>query len=431
MNAEPAAPTAVDGRSPEIVPLREPREGTPEPLTEPGQLAAAVEALRAATGPVAVDAERASGYRYSQRAYLVQLRRAGAGTFLIDPIALPDLAAVNDALAGAEWILHAANQDLPCLAEVGLRPGRVFDTELVGRLLGSERVALGTMLEQYLNISLEKGHSAADWSTRPLPHDWLVYAALDVELLIELREVLLAELDRTGKLAWAEQECAAVLAAPPAPPRADPWRRTSGIHGLRTRRQLAMVRALWTARDQLAARRDVAPGRTLPDAAIVAAVKAGPRTVEELVALEVFGGPRQRKLAPYWFAALAEGRQTPDAELPPLAAGSIDPDAMPAQSRWRDRDPAAAARLAAGKQVVQQVADEHRVVTQNLLAGDVLRRLAWRSVSPLTEDAVRDRLAELGARPWQVELLTAGLTRALASQPATAGQPAAVGPDGG
>jgi len=225
--------------------LHSPRDGTPEPLSTAAELADAAAALAAGSGPVAVDAERASGYRYSQRAYLVQLRRAGAGTFLIDPIELPDLSSLDGALADADWILHAANQDLPCLAELGLRPRRLFDTELAGRLLGSERVALGTMLEQYLGISLEKGHSAADWSTRPLPHDWLVYAALDVELLIELRAVLRTELDQAGKLDWAEQEFDAVLNTPPPPARSEPWRRTSGIHGLRNRRQLAMIRALW------------------------------------------------------------------------------------------------------------------------------------------------------------------------------------------
>jgi ribonuclease D len=413
-NAAEPDPAELDPE-PSVRLIREPRDGTPEPLTEPGQLLKVIDALAAATGPVAVDAERASGYRYSQRAYLVQLRRTGAGTFLIDPIALPDLSGVNAAIADAEWILHAASQDLPCLAELGMRPSRLFDTELVGRLLGSERVALATMLEQYLDVSLEKGHSAADWSTRPLPRDWLAYAALDVELLIELREVLLTELRRTGKQDWAEQECAAVLQAPAAAPRAEPWRRTSGIHGLRTRRQLAIARALWHARDRLAARRDVAPGRTLPDTAIIAAVKANPRTAEALVELEVFGGPRQRRMAGYWFAAIAEGRQTPDAELPLLSTAVADPDAMPAQSRWRERDPAAAARLAACKDVVQRAAGQHRVVSQNLLAGDIVRRLAWRSVSPLTEPVVRARLAELGARPWQVDLLGAELAGALAS----------------
>ncbi|GAA3305485.1 ribonuclease D [Nonomuraea dietziae] len=170
---------------------------------------------------MAVDAERASGYRYGGRAYLVQLRRAGAGSALIDPIACPDLSELDAAVADAEIVLHAASQDLPCLAEVGFRPRRMFDTELAGRLLGYERVGLGTMVETVLGLRLEKGHSAADWSTRPLPEDWLRYAALDVEVLVELRDVLHDELVASGKLAWAQEEFAAILAMPPAPPRSD------------------------------------------------------------------------------------------------------------------------------------------------------------------------------------------------------------------
>ncbi|UQX86690.1 HRDC domain-containing protein [Jatrophihabitans telluris] len=406
---------AHDSASAETEPvlLRSPREGTPRPLTTAADLAEAVSRIAAGTGPVALDAERASGYRYSQRAYLVQLRRAGTGTLLIDPIALPDLSSVKEAIGDAEWILHAANQDLPCLEEIGLRPARLFDTELVGRLLGSERVALGTMLERYVGISLEKGHSAADWSTRPLPDSWLDYAALDVELLLELRDVLLAELEASGKLEWAAQECEAVRLAPPAPPRAEPWRRISGIHAIRNRRQLAIARAMWEARDRRAAERDIASGRVLPDAAIVAAIRANPKTMPELAALPVFAGPRQRQLTGYWFRALEAGRRTPEDELPMVSQPLTDPDAMPAPARWRDRDPAAAVRLAAVKDVVADTAERFTVVGQNLLAGDVGRRLAWRPPSPPTSEVVASRLSELGARPWQIDLLADGLAEAL------------------
>jgi ribonuclease D len=407
--------TDADGDSgatpePAVPVLREPRDGVPEPLTEPDRLTRLVEALRGARGPVALDAERASGYRYSQRAYLVQLRRAGAGTALIDPIALPDLSAVGAALGDAEWILHAAGQDLPCLAEVGLRPARLFDTELAGRLLGDERVALGTMAERHLGVALEKVHSAVDWSTRPLPYDWLVYATLDVELLVALRDVLGEELERAGKTDWAEQEFEAVRLAGPPPPRAEPWRRTSGIHKVRNRRQLAAVRELWTARDEYAAARDVAPGRVLPDSAIVEAARADPTGPRELLALPVFGGPRQRRQVDRWFGALQAARALPDSELPPTTGAG---DGIPAPSRWRERDPAAAARLAAAREVVNRIAAEHTVLPQNLLASDVVRRLCWQPPAPITEAAVRERLVEVGARPWQIELVAAALAEAL------------------
>ncbi len=408
---EPVTPATAEPDAEEVPLLREPVDGVPDPITTAAALAATVDAVRGGSGPVALDAERASGYRYSQRAYLVQLRRAGAGTALIDPIEQPDLSSLNDAIGDAEWILHAANQDLPCLAEVGLRPARLFDTELAGRLLGEERVALGTMVERYLGVRLEKGHSAADWSTRPLPRDWLVYAALDVELLVALRDALAQLLADAGKTEWAMQEFEAVRTAPPPAPREDPWRRTSGIHAVRNRRQLAAVRALWHARDEFAAARDVAPGRILPDSAIIAAVRANPNQISDLMALPVFGGPRQRRQAGRWFGALAAARALPEDELPPITGGS---DAMPPSSRWRDREPEAADRLARCRDAITVLAEQNQVLGQNLLASDVIRRLAWTPPQPIDPDSVRARLAELGARPWQIGLTADALTKALA-----------------
>ncbi len=402
VTAEPAA-TAV--------PLLEPSGGIPEPITTAGALAALVDRLAAGQGPVALDAERASGYRYSQRAYLVQLRRAGAGSALIDPIACPDLSALGASIADAEWVLHAASQDLPCLAEVGLRPGELFDTELAGRLLGYARVGLGSMVEEVLGLRLEKGHSAADWSTRPLPRPWLIYAALDVEVLLELRDVLERELTVAGKLEWARQEFAALAVAPSPVPRTDPWRRTSGMHRIRTRRQMAAVRELWQSRDTLARQRDLAPGRILPDSAIVAAVLADPKTVADLQALPVFGGRHHRRLANRWFAALDAGRTLPEPQLP---AHTMPTDAPPPVSRWVDRDPDAAARLVAARTGLTELSDRLQIPVENLLTPDLVRRLAWSPPADTGIDSVTALLRGYGARPWQVELTAALLSAALA-----------------
>lgn len=405
-------PDTAEADEQSVLPLlHEPAEGVPEPITTQSEFDDLVTRMRLGTGPIALDAERASGYRYSQRAYLVQLRRDGVGTALIDPIDLPDLSALNAAMGDAEWILHAANQDLPCLAELGLYPTSLFDTELAGRLLGEERVALGTMVEQHLGVRLEKGHSAADWSTRPLPRTWLAYAALDVELLVRLRGVLADALRAEGKEDWARQEFEAVRLAPPAPPRVDPWRRTSGIHKIRNRRQLAAVRALWEARDEYAAERDIAPGRVLPDSAIVEAARSSASSATDLAALPVFRGPRQRRQVGRWFEALQSARALPDDALPPATAGPRD--GMPPPARWRERDPAAADRLAALREVVAGLAHAHTVLAQNLLASDVVRRLAWQPPDPRDLEHVRARLAELGARPWQIDVTAEGLVAAL------------------
>jgi ribonuclease D len=397
------------------VPLTAPRDGTPEPVVTPAELAEVVGRLAAGTGPIAVDAERASGYRYTQRAYLVQLRREGAGTVLIDPVPLGDLRALDAAIDGTEWVLHAASQDLPCLAELGLRPRRLFDTELAARLAGFERVGLAALTESLLGYTLDKHHSAADWSSRPLPDTWLAYAALDVELLVPLRDILADELTRQGKSEWAAQEFAALAAggAVAPKPRPDPWRRTSGIHRVRGPRALARVRALWYARDEIAARRDTAPGRVLPDSAIIAAAEMDPTDERALLQLPGFGGRSVRRIARNWLAALAAARSLPDEDLPTTPVF----DGPPPPHRWAERDPEAAARLARCRQVVTQLAAAHTLPPENLISPDYIRRLAWDPPVEIKPEVVAETLTRFGARRWQTELLGAELAEALTVAP--------------
>lgn len=390
--------------------LDAPREGIPDVVTDSRQLAETVARFAAGHGSWALDAERASGYRYSQRAYLVQLRRAGAGTALVDPIACADLSPLMAAMDGAEVVLHAAHQDLPCLAELGLYPSRLFDTELAGRLLGYQRVGLATITEQMLGVGLAKEHSAADWSLRPLPVDWLRYAALDVELLVELRDALEAELRASGKLEWAREEFAAVLATPPRPPRNDPWRRTSGIHRVRTQRGLAAVRELWQERDQIAQQRDLAPGRVLPDAAIVAAASAMPTSPGQLAALKPFVPRVARRHVSTWFAAVRRAKTMPAEELP---QSNPPGDGPPAGNRWADRDPAAARRLTAARGVISEIAEQVGMPTENLLQPDALRRLAWAPPASLDTESVAGQLRDNHARYWQRELTAEQLATAL------------------
>ncbi|WP_314613522.1 ribonuclease D [Streptomyces stackebrandtii] len=392
------------------IPLLEPREGVPPVVETDEALAEVIAAFAAGTGPVAVDAERASGYRYGQRAYLVQLRREGAGTALIDPVGCPDLSGLGEALAGTEWILHAATQDLPCLRDIGMLPTSLFDTELAGRLAGFPRVGLGAMVESVLGYALEKGHSAVDWSTRPLPEPWLRYAALDVELLVDLRDALEKELDRQGKLDWAHQEFDAIASAPPAPPRKDPWRRTSGMHKVRRRRQMAVVRELWTARDKVAQRRDVSPGKVLSDAAIVEAALAVPVNVAALTALPGFGNRMGRRQLEQWQAAVDRARALPESELPQPGQQVAGP---PPPRAWADKDPVAAARLSAARTAVTALAEELNLPQENLITPDTVRRVCWEPPSPADATGVAAALAGHGARRWQVELVTPLLVEAL------------------
>jgi ribonuclease D len=384
------------------------REAMP---AEPVEIVATDEAYRdavariaAGTGPIAVDAERASGFRYSQRAYLIQLFRRGSGTVLLDPIAFTELTDLADVLRGEEWVLHAASQDLACLREVGLDPERIFDTELAARLLGFERVGLAAVVEQLLGVHLAKEHSAADWSTRPLPVSWLVYAALDVELLIDVRDRMALLLEETGKARIAAEEFQAVLDREARPVRGEPWRRLSGLHAVRGARNLAVARALWEARDEYARSIDSAPGRLVPDASLVAVARTPPGSKRELASMRAFSGRASRSEIDRWWAAVEAGLATED-----LPAGRVPTDTLPPPRAWSDRNPEADRRLKAARPELTRLAAELNLPAENLLTPETLRRVAWDPPEPPTTESVAGALASHGARPWQVEAVATPL----------------------
>ncbi|MGN6125265.1 MAG: HRDC domain-containing protein [Humibacter sp.] len=366
-------------------------------VDSPSKYKEAVDALRSGTGPVAVDAERASGFRYSQRAYLIQMFRRDAGVFLFDPPAVGDFTELQDAVGPVPWILHAASQDLACLREVGLDPVTVFDTELGARLLGFPRVGLGTIVEELLGIHLAKEHSAADWSTRPLPQPWLTYAALDVELLVDLMEAEQKLLAENRKVEIADQEFAYELARTPKTVRAEPWRRLSGVHSIRGLRNLAVARELWLARDALAREKDIAAGRLLPDASITAVARAMPATKRDLSALREFTGRASRTEIDRWWDAVALGRTTQD--LPVLRASG---ESIPPPRAWPDRNPEASLRLKAARTALLEAAEELNLPVENLLSPETLRRLAWAPPEHIDVDSIGEAMRAAEARPWQI-----------------------------
>lgn len=390
----PPLPTAVPAQAPVVIETRE-------------DYLAAVDALRAGHGPVAVDAERASGFRYSQRAYLIQVFRRGSGTFMFDPPAVGDFSELQQAIGDEEWVLHAASQDLPCLRELELEPRRLFDTELGARLAGLPRVGLGAVVEETLGLHLAKEHSAADWSTRPLPASWLTYAALDVELLVDVRDVIAARLEAAGKAELAAEEFAAVLAKVAPEPKAEPWRRLSGLHTVRGQRALAVARELWLARDAYAREIDSAPGRLLPDASLIVAVRSAVGSKRELAALQGFHGRASRSQLDRWWAAIEAGRTTDD--LPVLRSGE---ESIPPPRSWADRNPEADRRLKAAKPAVAAVGEERDIPLENLLTPDHLRRLAWNPPARVDAESIGEALAALGARSWQIDATAQVIARA-------------------
>lgn len=388
---------------PEVESIRvtEPREGLPEIVSSPDQLANLTAAIASGTGPVALDAERASGFKYSQRAYLIQIRRHGSGSHLIDPTLFPNLNPLQEALDGVDWILHAASQDLVCLAEVGLIPtANVFDTELAGRLLGLPRVGLGPLIETQLGFSLAKEHSAADWSTRPLPESWLNYAALDVEFLIELWDLLETQLREAEKHEWALQEFDHVKRTTAPIERVDPWRRTSGMHVIRNARELAVIREVWHARDEIAREQDIAAGRILSDSHIVTLASSGLTKESELKTLSFMHLRNVKRNASTWIAAAIRAHSLPDNELPPLKLPVTGPQAP---RNWEARNPQAWRRLEYARAQLSQLAEKLGLPVENLMTPDVIRRALW--TPPEDASSLRQMLVDYNARPWQIEIV--------------------------
>lgn len=400
--------------TPDLPVLDRPAQGLPPVTSTQAGLERAIAALQAGTGPLAIDTERAQGFRYSAKAYLIQLRRTGAGTVLLDPTAFErgrpraDFTALATALGDTEWILHAATQDLPCLSEVDLLPQHLFDTELAARLLNIPRVNLGAITELALGIRLRKEHSAADWSRRPLPEEWLIYAALDVELLDQLRDWLIEQLAAAGKTEWARQEFEYLVktAGHRHPQHTDPWRRTSGLHTLRSSLGLALVRELWQVRDQLAQEQDRAPGRILNDRAITELahrVETNRKPLDRLALREIKGFTARRAIRSeqLWLDAIRKVFDSPAATWPPRHPAS---NGTPAPRTWEHKWPEAFARWRRVRPALIERAEQLELPVENLLSPDIVRNLLWQAPEQVERDWVEHRLAEFGARPWQAEL---------------------------
>ncbi len=398
--------------------LDAPRDGIPEVVDDAAGLAAVITSISGGTGPIAIDAERASGYRYGQDAYLVQLRREGSGTHLIDPVGCPDLSELDAVLVDVEWVLHAATQDIPCLADLGMRPRLLFDTELGARLAGLPRAGLSAVLEYYLGVSLAKEHSAVDWSTRPLPAPWLLYAALDVELLVPLRDRMTRDLQEQGKMEWAQQEFYALTSFTGPKAKIDPWRRVSGTSKLRNRRAVATLEALWSVREDIAKARDVSPGRIVPDSTLLDLALRAPRDASGMSNPRPEKSPSRQRRAQQglrrhqgeWLQAISRASRTPEDELPALR---LRPEGLPPPRAWADRKPEAAARLTAAKPLMQELSQRHDIPVENLVTPDVLRHVLWEPPHPLEWDAIHQALARHGARPWQCDLVAPIIAQAV------------------
>lgn len=404
-----------------VTPLITPRHGVPEVISNESDFEKLIAQLLNGSGPLAIDAERASGYRYSQRAYLIQIYRENGGLHLIDPIPLKDSKLwekFNKEFSAYEWVIHASTQDLPCLIDVGLKPELLFDTELGARIAGCDRVGLGPLAESLLELQLAKEHSAVDWSIRPLRPEWITYAALDVDILLDIRNSVEKLLIEQNKLKWAKQDFASILKnyqnyvfSDEAKP--DRWRRTSGMHKVRDRLTMAIVRDLWFSRDELGREIDLAPGRVLGDEAIIELATKRPDNLEAVA--KVIGRRTRLEAPPFnrWLNVLNLALKTPLDQQPELRVPS---QSLPPIKIWKDRNPLGYARLTHARAALIELSTQIQIPTENLVTPELVRKICWQDPPASNseyQDFVIEQLNKTGARPWQIELVTPAISAAL------------------
>ncbi|MBP3222891.1 MAG: HRDC domain-containing protein [Actinomycetaceae bacterium] len=352
--------------------------------------------LKKAHGPIAIDTERADGKRYYPRAYLIQIKRENSSTFLIDPIEnahnIPSLA---HAIKQEEWILHDAPQDLPCLSLIDLQPSRLFDTFIAGALLGLRRLSLQKMLEDILNVHIEKEHTAEDWSMRPIPQAMRSYAALDVEFLHPLRHELIEQLQRKERLSWVEEECTYILHQKPRSAPKEPWRKLQKKYKITNRRSLAMLQLMWNTRDRLAQKRDIHPTRIISNENLAYLASKKPRSYGDVRSSKAL---RSQASRPYAQALSKDAKKAwalPENKLPSLALTYSH--ANPHVSKDKD------AHIEILKHALKECASHTQINPRFLLTSSTIKDVA-REEWKRSED-VENLLRTHNVREWQIELL--------------------------
>ena len=274
------------------------------------------------TAEIAVDTEGDSLHHYPARLSLVQLAAPGGGAWLVDPLAVEDLRPLGRVFGDPRTttVLHAGDNDLVDLKRRhGLSFARVFDTSVAARFLGAPALGLDVLLTTYLVIDLPPSRQKDDWSERPLSEAQLRYAVGDVEHLLPLKARLVEELTRVGRLAWVEEECAALAAQLVAERTTDPAA-YAGLKGARelSPRALAILRELYELREALARRLDRPPFKVFNDEVLVRLAVAAPEARDRLAETP---GMTPRVIARWGddvLAAVGRGRAFSDDALPVL-----------------------------------------------------------------------------------------------------------------
>jgi ribonuclease D len=351
---------------------------------------------------LALDTEGASFHRFLDRIYLLQISTREHSA-IIDPLPIGSPAKLGQLLESkaVEVIFHDADYDLRLVhQDYGWHVTNIFDTRIASQLLGIKSFGLAALLDQYFDVKLDKKHQRADWSMRPLTPDMLQYAAQDTRYLLQLKDQMKAQLERRGRLHWAEEEFARLEGTRwEVEESMEGFLRLKGARDL-SRRELAVLREVANWRDTVAAQLDRATFRVVGNEALFEIARHAPKNTAELGAIKGMPKGMIERAGADIISAIRRGMEAPEAELPKFPKGQ----------RWnKDRDfDEKVNRL----KVVRDAA----ATRLELDPGVLCSRERLENVARSGAKTIEDLAAVPDLRRWQIEEMGEGFVRAL--QPA-------------
>ena len=351
---------------------------------------------------LALDTEGASFHRFLDRIYLLQISTREHSA-IIDPLPIGSPARLGQLLQSkaVEVVFHDADYDLRLLhQDYGWHVTNIFDTRIASQLLGIKSFGLAALLDQYFDVKLDKKHQRADWSMRPLTPDMLQYAAQDTRYLLQLKDQIKEQLERRGRLHWAEEEFARLEGTRwEAEESMEGFLRLKGARDL-SRRELAVLREVANWRDTVAAQLDRATFRVMGNEALFEIARRAPKNATELGTIKGMPKGMIERAGADIISAIRRGMEAPEAELPKFPKGQ----------RWnKDRDfDEKVNRL----KVVRDAA----ATRLELDPGVLCSRERLENVARSGAKTIEDLAAVPELRRWQIEEMGEGFVRAL--QPA-------------
>ena len=348
---------------------------------------------------LALDTEGASFHRFLDRIYLLQISTREQSA-IIDPLPIGSPARLGQLLQSkaVEVVFHDADYDLRLLhQDYGWHVTNIFDTRIASQLLGIKSFGLAALLDQYFDVKLDKKHQRADWSMRPLTPDMLQYAAQDTRYLLQLKDRIKEQLERRGRLHWAEEEFARLEGTRwEAEESMEGFLRLKGARDL-SRRELAVLREVANWRDTVAAQLDRATFRVMGNEALFEIARRAPKNTTELGAIKGMPKGMIERAGADIISAIRRGMEAPEAELPKFPKGQ----------RWnKDRDfDDKVARL----KLVRDAA----ATRLDLDPGVLCSRERLENVARSGAKTIEDLAAVPDLRRWQIEEMGEGFVRAL------------------